>query len=232
MIPFPFFPAGNLSEMTLQSITNVSSTGGAVAVSIPVGTQPGDLAILFNSAWVGTGSGWSGTIWTSGWTDITTSLVSGAMAEVAIYKIIEAGDTSVTVTWRGTPGGPTVGVVANRRILMIFRPNKQISTISTGSISSQILDTNSTLTVGLTMSSASTVVLGFSQFGSANNIIIASTTGLTFTDITNSGGSSAYGIMRVGYGVYNDGATLENGTLSNSSGNVRKIIQSFYLQID
>lgn len=237
MIPFPFFPSTGPTTLTLDSVSSNNVFSGTSSIPIPVGTQVGDVAVLFNTAYAASSVDVSLTSWSAGWTASTTFLTSGSLFSVIIYKVITASDlgTSVRLTWIGSSGA-IASIAANRKTLFVFRPDRDVNSLSVGSLQVSSIDVSGSITNSLTMSSAQTAVLGFYHHSTVQSFITTQSTGLTFSDITNSGGSfgsNLLGVSLTGYKVFNDGDNFTNGTMSNvTAGSGRKILQSFYLQVD
>jgi len=237
MIPFPFFPSTGPTTLTLDSVSINNVFSGTSSIAIPIGTQVGDVAVLFNTAHSASTVSVSLTDWSAGWTASSTFLTNGTLFSVIIYKVITASDlgTSVRLTWIGASGAISP-IAANRKTLFVFRPNRDVNSLSVGSLQLSSIDVSGSITNSLTMSNAQTTVLGFYHHSTIQNFITTQSTGLTFSDLTNSGGSfgaNLFGVSLTGYKVFNDDDVLPNGTMSNvttSSG--RKILQSFYLQVD
>jgi hypothetical protein len=113
-----------------------SATSLAGTITIPAAAQAGDIAVLFDHQLNATD------LTPTGFTQITTNTLSTFRSN-ASYKLLVAGDPGATITGmnNATP----------RKVMVVFRPNNPITTITPTLIGSQATSaapTNQTLTGG------------------------------------------------------------------------------------
>lgn len=123
---FPVIVTGELKFSAWSFVT--SSNSDVSTISVPSGTQVGDLIILFDGAYSISGSPTS--VYPAGFTAIGTSQSSGRLRNNVSYKIAASGDIGATITGMTTSG-------FRRKILAVFRPDVIVPSVIINSLNQQ-----------------------------------------------------------------------------------------------
>lgn len=200
----------------VQSFTYVGNTNvDAATASLPAGTSTGDLAIFIDTA-LNNSNPYPTAVNPSGWTTILS--VQGPVRSRAItsYRVIQAGDTSVS--------GMT-GTSRSRKMLMVFRPDVPISTVSFGSVRT-LADTTGSGTTTLTIASAPKPMIALASY--YTNGSTSGSVSLSISSTSVAGGSIAQGSR---YRFVNIGDTISDATATFAASGVENIYQSFYVSV-
>lgn len=147
-------PAVNKS---LSYVTSTeSSTSGTYTISIPSTTQTGDIAFLFDRINVQSTNNTT----PSGFTNITT--YNGSTHKWTLsYKILTSGDPNTSVT-----GQSTTTTTAHRKLMLFYRPNWTIATVSINDLEQNAVIAVTTIAnQTLSMSSLTEPGIGFAFYG-------------------------------------------------------------------
>jgi hypothetical protein len=182
-------------------------TGTTSTITIPSTAKVGDLALLFDTSATTTN-----TI-PSGWTSVSGVTTTGIRQNIS-RKTLVSGDIGATITGMG---GTT------RKILLLFRPNGPVTTLTVSTPTSQATTAtpnNQTVTAGA--SPSTTPVISF-WCGSSTGSPVVTLAGTTqVTSISTSG-------IRVAYRQWNSGQTPANQTASMDDSGTNAF-QSFFVR--
>lgn len=222
LTPPPGFTTGGGGGPTTLTFITSETVGDATfgTIDIPVTAQSGDLAVLFDAAWNGAG-GVPTAVTPSTWTLCTPSTSNDTASNdtrvVASYKILGPSDPGATITCMNSAN--------ESRIMMIFRPDAPITTVTPGSWNSQNT-ANDPASQSVLASGQATplVVLGFTYeqagitaFGTASPAFDAV---ILETDLDDSA---------AGYKIYN--SSPANHTIDQIDEGNANILVSGYLRV-
>jgi hypothetical protein len=187
--------------------SNTNSTGSTI--TIPNNVQVDDYAILFDFSTTTTDTT------PTNWTSISKATTTGIRTNIS-YKKMVSGDLGATITGMG---GTT------RKILLTFRPNAAVSsvTLSTpGSQATTAAPSNQTIS----MSGQNRPIIGFACYASTGSVGTRGWSGGTPVEFSNVSTSSIF----VKALVYNQEFTTtpSNATISMSD-NGTNTLQTFYM---
>jgi len=184
-----------------------NSVSSTTTISFPASTQAGDLAVLLDFSTT------LSNVVPSGWTLVNRSTATG-MDAISSYKVLTSEDIASSVSGLG---GST------RKILLVFRPDKNVSQVLVKSLNGQ-----ATVLAPTSQSLSATGVLGpaigIVHYGSTSAIGTISSGTLTMTEIANITN------QRSRYVIFNKNQTPESGIISMSDGGTN-CLQSFYLEL-
>jgi len=168
-----YMGGGGAGANTVQSLTYQasaeSSTSGTYTITIPAGSQTGDIAFLFDRINTQTTTNTTPT----GWTNITTYNSPGTHKWTLSYKILVSGDAGSSIT-----GQSASTTVAHRKLMLVYRPNWSIGTVTIGDLA-QDATSSGTSVPDQTLSMTSLVEPGigfaFYAFGTTGTLTRGST---------------------------------------------------------
>lgn len=130
LAPPPGFAAAGGGPTTLTFVD--SAISNSATITIPAGAQEGDLAVLFDISWNGS-SGPPTEVVPSTWTLCTPSTIQDSASNddrlVASYKVLGAAPGGTSVTGMDS--------TSDNKIMMVFRPDAVITTVTPGSWNAQ-----------------------------------------------------------------------------------------------
>lgn len=195
----------------LSAVTSVfvaaQVTSTTSNITIPSTAKVGDLALLFDMSTTVTDTS------PSGWTSVTKATTTGIRQNIS-RKTLVAGDIGATITGMGG---------TNRKILMLFRPNGPVTTLTVSTPTSQattLTPNNQTVTAGSAPSTAPVISFWCGASTGTPAITLAGTT--LVSNIVSSG-------VQVAYRQWNQGETPANQTASMSDGGTNTF-QSFFVR--
>lgn len=144
-------PPSGVTSMTF--VANRSFT--ASLITLPPGTQAGDIAILFDHS-----SSTTNTV-PSGWVSITGISTTGIRQNIS-RRIVQSGDQPDVTTWTGM-GGTT------RKVLLVYRPNVAITTV-TATVTGSAATTNSQNPGLFTLAGEPGPMIAFACYSSSSNV--------------------------------------------------------------
>lgn len=144
---------------SLSFITSATDT--APGITIPATAAIGDLAVILNGAEAGSATAPS-TVVPSGFTSARNDslAISPAVKGICSYKVLLSGDPGASVT------GMT-GSSSTRSIILIFRPNAPITSVSVVSANGSAISTDPAAQTITTAAQVSPLVIIGHAFGSA-----------------------------------------------------------------
>ena len=192
------------------------SNSASSTITIPSEAQPGDLAILFDTSTTTT------SVVPSGWTSITNTTTTGIRSTVS-RRILTSGQPGSTVT--GMSG-------TTSKILVVFRPNAAITTVTASTPSAQAT-TAAPTTQSITIPSETSARLFFAHYTSTSNVGTRGMTGYVWDDPGTTqelvGGAAR---QYAKWFMMNKGSNEQTSSLSISqSDNGTNCLQSFSLSI-
>lgn len=214
--PDRLYPSTNVDK-TITFLT--SAVSSASTITIPSTAQEGDVAFLFDNGYNATSS--APTLVTpTGWTlaSAATGFVNDAgnvsVAGRCSYKILTSSDPETTIT--GINGG-----AGNRKIMLVFRPNFTVTTLTLSLASSTVATTDpAAQTISMTASTAPSV--GLAHMGTYTGAVTTRTvTGGAMTEVSNT--TNQY----VQYVIDNTVNTIADSTVDIADGGTNTL-QSFY----
>lgn len=204
------------------SVTFVdSSTSLTTSITIPAGSQSGDLAVLFDIA-IQSSTSQPTTVVPTDFNTIVNTGFSGNFACRGIfsYKILTESDPGASITGMD-------GTFSERKILAVFRPNsgKVITSVQLSTPSSELTDGNP-VAQSISMSGSSPVIIGFVGYGNGSLQIDPRTaTGATFSELT----AAINCYMK--YTIFNQGDTPTNASVDMDDEGSNNILQSFFMRL-
>jgi hypothetical protein len=197
----------------------ISTTSSSGTITIPVTSRVGDFAILFDVIY-SSGISISGEVVPSGWNSISRVSTANIFGPSAIRSIV-----SYKVLTSGNPGSTITGMSddATRKILLIFRPESTISSVTPLSVNGQATSINPS-TQTITASDVIPPILVFAHWGADGNISSRSVSGITMNEVGNT--TNQY----CKYQIFNNVQNLNNADIDMSSSATVKALQSFYVQ--
>jgi len=209
------------SAVSLSNLTFVSNTTTTTAgVAIPSDFAEGDVAVLFQYA-RGSGSYGGGT--PTGWTLVannrTTTGTGGTWGHIS-YKIMASGDPGTSAT-----GGITGGQ-EQAKIMIGFRPNAPVTTVSISS-----LNTHAAATDAATQTVTDPGTKPFIAFAHYLNSagVTNRTSNATMTEVASAAAAATEHYMR--YLGYNVGDTSQSITVDMDDNGDNNVLQSFALSV-
>jgi hypothetical protein len=202
-MPWSMGLLGAASSLNLSFVgsTNVNAT----SIAIPALAQVGDLAILHVTGADGSGSTAATPVTPTNWSLISAAggVSSNNVAAGIYYKVLVSTDLGTSVTT-----SPTYGF-ANRKIILIFRPDASISNVSTTSVNAQ--GTSATPSnQSINLASQPVPSLAIAGYYSSGTVTTRGSS-VTMNEVV---GSSATQYLK--YLVYNSVDTPSNITISMS----------------
>jgi len=194
-------PAVNNVYIAAQ-VTSTSST-----ITIPSTAKVGDIALLFDTSTTVT------EVNPSGWSTITGGTTTGIRTNIN-RKTLVSGDIGATVT--GMAG-------TTRKILLLFRPNGPVTTLTvtaTGSQFTTATPSNQTVTAGDSPSTTPVISFWCGASTGSPSITLAGTTQIANTSTSG---------IRVAYRQWNQGETPSNQTASMADSGTNSF-QSFFIR--
>lgn len=200
------------SFIFIKSVTSSSST-----ITIPTEASEGDFAVLFdyaeNTSLLPSAPT---TVVPPGFTSVQNDTATFLLFLVAVrsiisYKVLNSSDSGTTIT-----GMDNLNL---RKILLIFRPNNKITTVS--EVSNGDSGTGAPASQTISMSNQNTPIIGVSHWTSTDTID-PRTSDITMTEVNN--GTDQY----VKYIIYNLGNTPQNITVNMQDEGSLNTLQSAY----
>lgn len=206
-----------VSLSNLEFVSNATST--ATTITIPSGFAVGDIAILFQYA-RGSGSYTGGT--PTGWTLVannrTTTGTGGTWGHIA-YKVLASGDPGSSIT--GTGGGQE-----QAKIIIGFRPNAPITTVTISSLNTHAAATDPpTQTI---TDPGTKPFIAFAHYVCGQGVTNR-TSNATMTEVASAIAAATEQYMR--YIRYNVGDTSQSITVDYDDSGDNNVLQSFALAV-
>jgi hypothetical protein len=202
--------AGGPAELLLTYDQIVSSA--TETITIPETSQVGDLAILVDTP---LGSSVPTLVIPSGWSSVYNFLGSASSNVRASfsYRVLTSGEPGSSIT------GMT-GTVANRKSIMVFRPNKPIAGVTGGGGTGTVTNgTPSAQTITSSSQSPPALAIGVA-LSSGTVVITADTMTIVATDVTTR--SLLYAIMNT---------TTSNHTFSSTDAGFNNTLAGCYFAV-
>lgn len=198
------FPKQNLNSVSFVASTTATNVGSII---IPNSAREGDLAVLFDYSSTNTGN-----LTPVNWNLILRTFTT--INAICSYKILVAQDIGVAVTGLTSSASKTV---------LIFRSNRQISTVVVGSLNGQtttVAPSNQVLSIPV----AASPILGFAHYTSSGSITSA-TSSFNMNTVSNATNQICK------YVIFNKGSASVDSTISMGDHGTN-LMQSFYLRLE
>jgi hypothetical protein len=203
------------------TLTFVNSTiSNAATIAVHADALQGDLAVLFDISWTA-GAGVPTEVVPSTWTLCTTSSIQDAASNdtrlVASYKVLGAapGGTSIT----------GMDATSDNKIMMIFRPDAAITTVTPGSWNAQNT-ANDPASQSVTASGQATPLVVVATGYDVAGLLAFSSASPAFDAVIQETGQAD---MVAGYKIYN--SSPANHTIDQIDEGNANVLASGYLRV-
>lgn len=197
-------------KITSFSFLDSGSSSASSTVTIPATAQAGDLAVYFDTNETNTTFSQP-----TGFTLVDSNI--NLRRSLIAYKVLVSGDPGSNIT------GSTAGGSNDGKIVLIFRPNGTINTVTVNDLAT-IATISAAGSQTINVNGVAAPVIAISQYTATVGITAGEYDFSTLTVVLPVAGNE----MVTGYQIFNTSASADI-TISNNTDNGSNILQSFYL---
>jgi len=198
---------------SLSSVSYLTSAGtNTSSVTIPATSRAGDVAVLFDE---GRGASAPSLVTPSGWTNLVNTTAGSARMAV-FYKILASGEPNTSITGMD-------GSFGESKLLLVFRPNTPVTTVTPSTFLSEITSGNpASQSAAASGQIAPVIVLGGASDQDTGAPTFTTASPAFDGEVTQAGSGADYA-FRMGYKIYNAASapashTIDIGDNGNDNG--------------